>query len=150
MIKNIFKKLNAKYYLTICIALINLISLILYIVSVSTTVSQEVNVIMNTQVLILLIVAIVFEVICGSLALFIKCKTIIDYAFLVEAILLTIALMIILNDRIYSIGILLGSDLYATDKQAYTQLYIALSSIGVLFASIILNCVTGFMSYIKK
>lgn len=144
------KKRGIKFYFTLLTTVLNLAALVLYAVSVSVTVSQEVNVSLNIRCMALLVLGILGNVFTLAVSGKREYRPWMDYTFLFIAVFLAFALMLCLKDRIYSIAVLLGSELYSTDIQAYTQLYEAIGAMGVMLAAVITNCAGGFMTFQKQ
>lgn len=147
--KKFLEKQSKKSYLIGGVLLLTILGLIFYFISVSVTVSQEVNVVFNPLILVFLLLGIGFAILSLVLANIKSNFFLNDYLSILVATFLTLGMILVLADRVYSMAILLGSDLYVSDTQAYTQLYLALASLIFLFLGVVLNAVSGFFSFRK-
>lgn len=59
--------------------------------------------------------------------------------------LLMWALTQLLTDRVFSIAVLLGSDLEASNQEAYVRLYFSLGALGALLAAVIAQITACFL-----
>ncbi len=61
--------------------------------------------------------------------------------------LFALGLMWLVNARVFSFAILLGSDLEASNTAAYTRLYLSIASMGTMIVACVLNTIGGFARY---
>lgn len=60
-------------------------------------------------------------------------------------VILTVSLMQLIEGRVYSIAVLMLSDLERDNLEGYYALYYSIGSMGLLFIAIICNCVGNFI-----
>lgn len=99
---------------------------------------------------VLSVICLILEVLVLVVAK-VKGETVwLDFCYPVLAVLLVAAAMTLLGSRVESAGVILGSDLEASNAMAMPALMQSFQSIGCYFAAMLLTGISGFTGQNKK
>lgn len=144
--KEFLKKQRIAFYASLISALFGLVGVILYIACANGGYYNDLKI---------YIIALFAAAILGAVALIYIGEKYGNNSkwrllHIVVVALFTITLMAILNARVFSFAILLGSDLEASNAEAYTRLYYSIASMISILLADISSIIGSFSKYIAE
>lgn len=146
-----FKKQGAGFYFSVLSVLVGIAAVILYVVNSGHSYFDTGT--LNSLIVFLSVLAIGLEVVVIVGSEFKRANRIddvvIDVLIIAVIALMTLAFMFFVNDRVYSIAIVLGSDLEAGNASATEAIYQAIVGFVLYAVSIIFGIVAAFFNIRK-
>lgn len=146
-----FKKQGAGFYFSVLSVLVGIAAVILYVVNSGHSYFDTGT--LNSLIVFLSVLAIGLEVVVIVGSEFKRANKIddivIDVLIIAVIALMTLAFMFFVNDRVYSIAIVLGSDLEAGNTSATEAIYQAIVGFVLYAVSIIFGIVAAFFNIRK-